>query len=353
VSRNQISPQPRGYDNPLKYVNPSGFQEQPVSDRNAIAWDDSQDIHVWVLGEPREPREETTEDEPEEAADVGATITPTDFGVTGNSAGGAPSSPPTSTELPDKPLDPATRVLLGAARGVGVFALETGKYLALTAITFGGYATFRLYAGMWAGYHEQAADGTKMGVVGAINSLNPLYAIAKGALETYGAAERGDFEAAGEKGVVTAIVTAVTVVGVIQGLGSLGGKPPGAGSAASTAATTAESSLAARASQIHGVLDEIAQTQRTTVVLRTSGGDIVAAGGRDLTPAQRALLTAHETPAKMPGTHAGVTALTHAERAGLTPEGMGVSRPICPDCVRTIQESGGVLTSPTTAIWPK
>jgi hypothetical protein len=79
---------------------------------------------------------------------------------------------------------------------------------------------------MWAGYHEQAADGTKMGVVGAINSLNPLYAIAKGGLETYLAVERGDFEAAGEKGVVTAIVTAVTVVGVIQGLSSLSGKPP-------------------------------------------------------------------------------------------------------------------------------
>jgi hypothetical protein len=115
--------------------------------------------------------------------------------------------------------------------------------LALTAVTFGGYATFRLYAGMWAGYHEQAADGTKMGVVGAINSLNPLYAIAKGALETYGAAEKGDFEAAGEKGVVTAIVTAVTVVGVIQGLGSLGGKPP-SGSGAASGAGSAEAGAA-------------------------------------------------------------------------------------------------------------
>jgi hypothetical protein len=47
----------------------------------------------------------------------------------------------TSTELPDKPLDPVARVLLGAARGVGVFALETGQSLALTAVTFSGYAT--------------------------------------------------------------------------------------------------------------------------------------------------------------------------------------------------------------------
>ncbi|MCK6592101.1 MAG: hypothetical protein L6Q76_31495, partial [Polyangiaceae bacterium] len=83
-------------------------------------------------------------------------------------------------------------MLLGAARGVGIFALETGKTLALTALTFGGYATYRFYAGMWAGYNEQASDGTNMGVVGAINSLNPLYAIARGGLETYRAAEKGD-----------------------------------------------------------------------------------------------------------------------------------------------------------------
>jgi RHS repeat-associated protein len=233
-------------NNPLKYVDPSGFQEQPVSDPNVVTWDDSKDLHVWVFGEPRKPREATTEREPEVAADVGATITPTDFGVTGNSAGSAPSPPPTSTELPDKPLDPAGRVLLGAARGVGIFALETTKFLALTAVTLGGYATYRLYAGMWAGYHEQAADGTKMGVIGAINSLNPLYAIIKGGAETYRAAAKGDFEAAGEKGVVTAIITAVTVVGVIQGLSSLGGKPP-SGSGAASGAGAAEAGAASTA----------------------------------------------------------------------------------------------------------
>ncbi|NUQ73530.1 MAG: type IV secretion protein Rhs [Polyangiaceae bacterium] len=214
-------------NNPLKYVDPSGFQEQPASDPAAITRDDSKDIHVWVFGEPRKPPPEPPgRNGPREAANAGAKTTPTDLGVTGNSAGSAPSPSPTSTELPEKPLSPAAGVLLGAARGVGIFALETGKTLALTALTFGGYATFKLYAGMWAGYNEQAADGTNMGVVGAINSLNPLYAIAKGGLETYGAAQKGDFEAAGEKGVVTAILSAVTVVGVVQGLSALGGKLP-------------------------------------------------------------------------------------------------------------------------------
>jgi hypothetical protein len=46
---------------------------------------------------------------------------------------------------------------------------------------------------MWAGYNERAADGTKMGVVGAINSLNPLYAIIRGGAETYLAIAKGDY----------------------------------------------------------------------------------------------------------------------------------------------------------------
>jgi len=99
---------------------------------------------------------------------------------------------------------------------------------------------------MWAGYNERAADGTKMGVVGAINSLNPLYAIIRGGAETYLAIAKGDYEAAGEKGVVTAIITAVTVVGVIQGLSSLGGRPP-AGSGAASEAAEAGAANAARA----------------------------------------------------------------------------------------------------------
>lgn len=111
--------------------------------------------------------------------------------------------------------------------------------------------------------------------------------------------------------------------------------------------------LEARAGQIHGALDPIAANLRTTAVLRTSGGDVVAGGARDLTPAQRALLGPGETAARLPGAHAEVTAIQHAQKAGLSPEAMAVTRAICPLCAEAIEASGGVVTSPITAVWPR
>lgn len=110
--------------------------------------------------------------------------------------------------------------------------------------------------------------------------------------------------------------------------------------------------LAARAKRVHGALDPIAQSQRTTAVLQTSGGNIVAGGAHDLTPAQRALLGPGEVAVKLPGAHAEVTALLHAKATGLTPEAMAVTRAICAQCAAAIEATGGRLTGPTTAIWP-
>ncbi len=110
--------------------------------------------------------------------------------------------------------------------------------------------------------------------------------------------------------------------------------------------------LSARAQEVHGALDPIAQTQRTTTVLRTRQGlDVVAGGARDLTPAQRAMLQAGEVAAKGPGEHAEITALKHAAGGGLAPQTMAVTRPICVDCKTAIEQSGGKVTSPTTAKW--
>ena len=111
--------------------------------------------------------------------------------------------------------------------------------------------------------------------------------------------------------------------------------------------------LAARADEIHSALDPIAQKLRTTAVLETSGGNIIAGGARDLSPAQRALLRQGEIAAKLPGADAEVTALSHANRLGLQPRAMAVTRTICPECAATIRASGGTLISPTTAIWPR
>jgi tRNA(Arg) A34 adenosine deaminase TadA len=101
------------------------------------------------------------------------------------------------------------------------------------------------------------------------------------------------------------------------------------------------------------VLDPIAQTQRTTAILRTNAGDIVAGGARDLVPAQRALLGPGEIAARLPGAHAELTVIQAAQKAGLSPEAMAVTRAICPQCASAIEASGGALTSRTTAIWPR
>ncbi|MGA3184388.1 MAG: hypothetical protein ABSE52_07310 [Candidatus Dormibacteria bacterium] len=90
--------------------------------------------------------------------------------------------------------------------------------------------------------------------------------------------------------------------------------------------------------------------------IRTKRGDsdgvtVVAGGKRDLTAAQQQLLSDDEVAALEPGAHAEVTALNYAEENGLTPQAMGVSRPICPDCQSVIEASGGEITSPTTAVW--
>jgi hypothetical protein len=116
----------------------------------------------------------------------------------------------------------------------------------------------------------------------------------------------------------------------------------------------AAGNLGARVDEIHGALDPIAASRRTTAGLDTvEGARVLAAGGRDLSPAQRALMTHGESAARMPGAHAEVTALRHASQNGLTPSQMVVSRPICPTCRSAIEQSGGHVTSPTTAVWPK
>ena len=110
--------------------------------------------------------------------------------------------------------------------------------------------------------------------------------------------------------------------------------------------------LTERVAQIHGVLDPIAQEMRTTAVLETDIGRIVAGGARDLAPAQRSLLTGSEIATQAPGVHAEITALQAAAKLGATPRAIAVSRAICPRCAAAIETSGGTMTSPTTAVWP-
>lgn len=122
------------------------------------------------------------------------------------------------------------------------------------------------------------------------------------------------------------------------------------GEMADAASDTA--ALQAKATSVHSVLDPIAQRSRTTAALGTTNGQtVLASGGRDLSPAQRAMAADGDVLARSPGDHAEVTAVNAALESGLTPQAIGVSRKICAVCVQYLEETGATITSPTTATW--
>src|SRR5262249_31181175 len=111
---------------------------------------------------------------------------------------------------------------------------------------------------------------------------------------------------------------------------------------------------AEQAEAIHGALDPIAQSRRTTAVLTTDGETIAAGSGGGLTPAQRDLarqLDPGMVSSTERGAHAEIAALREAERMGLDPQAIGTSRAICDDCAQAIRGSGGTVIGPNTAIW--
>jgi hypothetical protein len=130
---------------------------------------------------------------------------------------------------------------------------------------------------------------------------------------------------------------------ILEGVGALAG-----GSSSEVPSVTS------RVADLHGELDPIATNMRTSAVLRTQEGtDILASGGQDLTPAQRALAGNNDILGKLAGAHAEITALDAASKAGLTPSEMAVSRLICPACQAAIESSGGSVTpGGTGALWP-
>jgi len=108
-------------------------------------------------------------------------------------------------------------IYIGVAHGTAELALDAAKSLVLNALTFGGYGTWQLGKAIWAGYEKE-------NVVGALNAVNPLYQLARGGADTYMAAERGNYRAAGAAGVKTVALGTAAVVGVAQGLGALAGR---------------------------------------------------------------------------------------------------------------------------------
>jgi hypothetical protein len=115
----------------------------------------------------------------------------------------------------------------------------------------------------------------------------------------------------------------------------------------------ATGALVARAEEVHSALDPFAQSLRTTAVLDTSAGRIVAGGGVDLTAAQRGLLEVGELYNMAPGLHAEVTAILGGQQIGARLQAIGTTRDLCPSCIDFIEGSGGVIIGPRAAVWPQ
>lgn len=122
---------------------------------------------------------------------------------------------------------------------------------------------------------------------------------------------------------------------------------------ADEAATAADAEqAAARASELQRALDSRAQNFRTSAVATTrEGTDVLAAGGRNLSPAQRALQKPGDILAREPGAHAEVTALNAVRDAGLEPSAIAASRPFCAACSSYLTGEGATIIDPQTARW--
>ena len=206
---------------------------------------------------------------------------------------------------------------------IAATAIGTGI---VSAIGYAASAPTNLSAGQFAlGAAQAFSNGAWEGAASAATTI-VVEAVAVKAI--------GAVASAAVSGEVTVAKTAETATAEAA--------PAGAGSKAGGQGT---STLAARAEEVHGKLDPIAQKQRTTAVLQTNEGTVVGGGKRDLTPAQRAALKPGETAAKAPAKHAEETVLENAKLSGAKPQNMAVTRTICQGCKKTIEASGGTVGS--------
>ena len=81
---------------------------------------------------------------------------------------------------------------------------------------------------------------------------------------------------------------------------------------------------------------------------------MAGSGDEDLEPSQQnavAAIGASSVPGA--GSHAEIAALDYATSRGEFPQYIASSRPFCPVCRKEIEDRGGRITSPTTAVFPR
>ncbi|WP_437480466.1 RHS repeat-associated core domain-containing protein [Sorangium sp. So ce1014] len=211
-------------NNPLAYVDPSGFQGAlpedgshsplPAGAEFSLEVLDLSPIGLELIVVPSSEHEARADaDTNTMAAEAGGAVAPIDVSVVGTSSGFVPEPALSSAEA-TSPASLVGDTLLGAAEGTGELALGLAQSLVLNAMTLGGYGTYELGHAMWDGYHEA-------GVLGALNAVNPLYQVARNGADTALAIDGGDYRAAGAAGVKTIVLGAATVFGAGRGLGAL------------------------------------------------------------------------------------------------------------------------------------
>jgi RHS repeat-associated protein len=141
----------------------------------------------------------------------------------------------------------------------------------------------------------------------------------------------------------TSAVGRLTTAGLAAGTAALPG-PKGAG------AVVEDANLGVRAAEIHGALDPIAQSMRTTAVANVTNADgtvstLVSSSNNTLAPVQRAVLKPGETAVSGAG-HAEETILNAAQKNGQTVNTMGVSRTPCPSCAQKLKDANVDVQGP-------
>ena len=111
-----------------------------------------------------------------------------------------------------------------------------------------------------------------------------------------------------------------------------------------------DSELRARAQEIHSALPPRTQNHTTTAVTEAVNANgkvfrIISSSEPRLRPAQRALLGPNDIAAQGSG-HAEVTGINFARSLGLRPIRTAVSRPICPQCAKFMEEQQVRAASP-------
>ncbi|KYF48056.1 hypothetical protein BE08_29955 [Sorangium cellulosum] len=220
LSGQSFNPYTYVLNNPLAYVDPSGFRPEyespPVDPEHANDPEVQRILASGCLGlECSRPIHNQVEDS-REAAEVGVVAPPVDVNIYGTSSGYVPE-PVASTPDQSTRGSVVGEGLLGVGEGLRELTVELGRSLVLNALTFGGYGAYEFGTAMWDGYKED-------GVVGALNAVNPLYHALTAGTDTVLAVDRGDYRAAGAAGTKAVVLTLGAAVGLGEGLTAVSGR---------------------------------------------------------------------------------------------------------------------------------